>query len=64
MHYDSTYAVPSQLAWLDLLKSDDMEGNTLAGDIIMLVQKKKFGEHSLVGTKVTSNVKFVNEYGT
>jgi len=61
-HITITYDVPSQLAWFDLLKSDDIDGNTLAGDTnIDIVKKYGPSAHLLVGTKVTDQVETVND---
>lgn len=48
------YEVPSQLAWLDLLKSEEMDGSTVTGDEFSATQWFRDGDISLVGTKVTA----------
>jgi len=60
-----SYAVPSQLAWLDLLKSEDIDGST-AVVVEQLVRSiclsSNFVSSLLVGTSVTDVGNFMNNW--
>lgn len=53
----STYDVPTQLASLDLLKSEEMEGSTVGEKINKRRISGCYERNVLVGTKVTEKIK-------